>query len=73
MYWLREFIVFTNQSKQILITVLLNTQQVLKDTGKPHSDRQLDEITKINIRWDTIHSLQEVGRGMRGQVSRSSK
>ena len=62
-------------------TCSLNIQQVLKDNdpGKNHEfyfDRQLDYITRINIRWDiyiALQSLQDAGQETMDQGSRSAK
>ena len=65
-------------------TCSLNIQQVLKDKvpGKNQQickfyfDRQLDYITRINIRWDiyiALQSLQDAGQETMDQGSRSAK
>ena len=62
-------------------TCSLNIQQVLKDKVpgkicKFYFVRQLDYITRINIRWDiyiTLQSLQDAGQETMDQGSRSAK
>ena len=57
-------------------TCSLNIQPVLKDKVLFYFDRQLDYITRINIRWDiyiALQSLQDTGQETMDQGSRSAK
>ena len=71
-------------SRKSIKTCSLNIQQVLKNRvpGKNQKickfyfDRQLDYITRINIRWDiyiALHSLQDADQETMDQGSRSAK
>ena len=62
MYWLSEFVIFTSQAK-IIYNRFKKTKVpgIIQQIGKFHFDRQLDDITTIDIRLDiyiALHSLQ---------------
>ena len=83
-YSLGEFVIWICNFCKLIKTCSLNIQQVLKDKVPGKSQyifkfffgRQLDYITRINIRWDiyiVLQNLQDAGQETMDQGSRSAK